>query len=111
MSIDRQFGLMISVYRDARLGDCSNNGITATAHTLLLVGEDVPEIFCTDGHMPVVRLVSTKFGLRLIPEAVDSQHAQFGGTFGYSSDSRFAELLSRRGYAHCVPIKIFDRVE
>jgi len=102
-------GMIIEVYRNG-YQDCTNNGVSKHANTLLLVGSDVSEIF-EAGDMPVVRLVKGPYNsLRLVPDAVRDRWHMFGGNFGYSSDSRFAEIVRKHG-GDGTPVKIFDRVE
>ena len=102
-------GMIIEVYRNG-YQDCTNGGVSKDARALLLVGEGVPEIFKA-GNMPVVRLAKGPGNtLRLVPDAVKDRWHMFGGNFGYSGDSRFAELVRAHG-GDGGPIKIFDRVE
>jgi len=102
-------GMIINVYRNG-YQDCTNNGVSKHAETLLLVGEGIPEIFDAND-LAVVRLTTGPGNtLRLVPDAVKHRWHMFGGNFGYSGDSRFAEIVRAHG-GDGGPIKIFDRVE
>lgn len=100
--------LGISVYRNNRYGDCSNNGITSRYDELLLV--------CEDGYIDVdesnppenlVRIVVRHFGgkeYKHIEPVAQPQGAgwMYGGAIACTSDSRFDSDY---------PLKVHDRQE
>lgn len=105
--------LPVCVYRSSWIGDCTNEGISASQDRLYLVCDqgfhDVP-----DGDPRLIRLVQRTLPWRNYPylhvEPVndprcgDGKHVgpMFGGNFVYSSDSRFPADY---------PIPIHDRFE
>jgi hypothetical protein len=102
-------GMLVSVLRNAELGESSNGGISSSHDRLLLVGEGVPEIFKSDGKLPVVKLIRRKiYGSEYLHvEPVEPVHKgnvgwMAGGNFVHSSDSRFPNRY---------PISIHDRQE
>lgn len=105
-------GLIVSVYRNARLSGCTN-GPTAQADEVLLVGPKVPPVFEANGR-PAFMLVRGVLG-RTIAVPADAEnhgHLMFGGNFISSSDSRFSEAARQidpqwNGWT----IPVFDRDE
>lgn len=109
-------GLLVSVYRKCGnpmfSGDCTNGGISSKFGTLVLVGDDVPEVLTPRDDMPAIRLIKRKvMGMEFwIAAPLDAKFEgqgggfpyMFGGNFLYTSDSRFPSDA---------PIKIFDRKE
>lgn len=105
--------LPVGVYRNAWIGDCTNDGISASQERLYLVCDqgfhDLP-----DGDPRLIRLVKRSFhggeSAHLSVEPVndprygDGKHVgpMFGGNFVYTSDSRFPSDY---------PIPIHDRFE
>lgn len=75
-----------------------------------IVDSEVPKIFEADSNAPAVRLVRRNIGfgkneynyIHAVPVGVDEHRAMMGGTFIYSSDSRFPNKF---------PIPLHDRVE
>lgn len=104
-------GLLCNVYRNP-LGDCTNGGISAAANSVVLIGEDVPEIFSPASNAPALYLREYRKQLIAVPEPIGTwadmrsvaglNGWMFGGNFLYTSDSRFPSAQ---------PIKIFDRKE
>ena len=97
-------GLLVTVYR-SNGGDCSNNGISNNFDNLILIGDDIPEIFEPCERTPAVYLQKMNFrGETLLSAKPDrpGKHQMFGGNFIYTSDARFPSNS---------PIKIHDRVE
>lgn len=78
--------------------------------TVTIVDSEVPKIFEADSNAPAVRLVRRNIGfgkneynyVHAVPVGVDEHRAMMGGTFIYSSDSRFPNKF---------PIPLHDRVE
>lgn len=108
-------GLIISVYRDARLGDCTNNGISSQFDELTLVGEGIPEIFDVTEDRPAVKVVKRDLWsdrkrareIYLHLEPVDERFnagrwLMAGGNWAYTCDSRFPANH---------PLSIHDRFE
>lgn len=106
-------GLMLSVYKTARLGDCTNGGVTSKADAVVVVGilkdghvEPLPHsarVFSPDDSAPAVVLVpSLAPGYNATPHLVpldlienlpaDSVGPMAGGNYAGSSDSRWARL-------------------
>lgn len=101
--------IRISVYRDSRLGDCSNHGITSRYDSLLLV--------CKDGYINIdennipencVEIVDGYRGYKYLKPLKEVPSGLLGymdgGAVGYSNDSRFWELSP-------YPLKVHDRTE
>ena len=112
-------GLIAYIYRDADNGehDCTNGGVTAKylGNTrVLVVGENIPEIFEDKGEMPVLRLEK---GPGNSPRLVLASGAlgngpMFGGNFVYTSDSRFGEAVAKiTGVRTTAAIPVHDRYE
>lgn len=102
-------GMMVTVLYNS-LGDCTNEGISKGAGSLLLVGEGIPPIFEAREGTRVVKLVRRNLssGLYIHCEPVAKKHGagyMMGGNFAYCCDSRFSELINN------YPIPIHDRVE
>lgn len=102
-------GLICSVYRDASGCDCTNHGVTSKAHTVILVGTGIPELFAPDDCKPALRLVSRiiagKPYLHAVPVAAQGTgigEYMFGGNFIHTSDGRFPGRY---------PIPVHDRTE
>lgn len=102
-------GMIVSVLRNAELGDCTNGGISSKHNRFLLVGEGVPEIFEESEDMPTMKLVRRSlFGrvyLHIEPIERPANGCvgwMAGGNFAYSCDSRFPNDY---------PISIHDRCE
>lgn len=98
-------GMMVDVYRNSYV-DTTNGGISRNTDTLLLVGDDVPEIVEYNSTAPAIKIMCRRFGERdyfyAKPVVHEHRHTMFGGNFIYSSDSRFP---------FDYPIPIHDRVE
>ena len=107
-------GLLASVYRNAEHGDCSNNGITARFKRVCVVefdGKPVVGPFEPSDDCPAVRIVVRDipslgmFGI-IHAEPIDGEPGRYmhGGSFIYSSDSRFNDIYP-------APISVHDRWE
>ena len=109
-------GLVCSIYESKPFGNCSANGISSRVKAVILCpdyeagfGCGIPEIFEPQPETPAVVLRSTRVGdyehIYAVPvELLDGGTGgwMFGGTFIYTSDSRFP-------VRH--PIPLHDRVE
>ena len=100
-------GLMVFVLRPADGFDSTNKGISSKHEKLILVDDQLPEIFQADKDMPAIRLVcrfiNGKVYLHVIPYH-ENKRTMFGGNFIHSSDSRFQAISN-------YPIPIHDRIE
>ena len=121
-------GLILSVYRNAELGDCTNGGITAT-HTAVTVtglsdgrraGRSIPHpdpsmrVFPATERAPEVTLVIRDNGKGGHWVHLEPAHPSPEGTVGWMSggnlagahDSRWAELTGG-----CDAVSVHDRTE
>jgi hypothetical protein len=102
-------GLIVEIYRNS-FGDCSNKGLSSKVTKCLLVGAGVPEIFNSSADCPPVQIVERNIRgeiyLTAYPVKEDGtlDKGMFGGTFIYSSDSRFREISP-------YPVPLHDRFE
>lgn len=103
-------GLIVEVYRAARFGDCSLNGVTNRHDSFILTGEGVPEIFSANENRPELRYIKdVVMGAerhRAVPVDPETgrllDNGMFGGNFVYDTDSRMPTKN---------PIKVHDRFE
>ena len=87
-------GILVSILRNDRLGDCTNGGFSAKADTACLVNAEGP--FEPSEEFPAVRLVAGPTGLPIL-EPVDGPEGKwqmFGGNHAYSSDGRFRDAIA-----------------
>ena len=104
--------LTINVYRN-NMGDASNDGVSHRYDRLTLVNVPGPVDTPSDD-APVAKLVSGPFNsVRIVPLEVADRWHMFGGNFGFTSDSRFAEAVKQltAGEEAVTAVKIFDRIE
>lgn len=101
--------LMAGVYRDSRLGDCTNNGISAHASDLYILAEQKGPFEPED----IRQCVYIEWRNCCGEQYIDCKPAYFpkrwymaGGNFLYTSDSRFREITKSK-----YPISIHDRYE
>ena len=99
-------GLLVNVYRDPN-ADCTNNGLSATKDSLILVGPEVDGPFVLQPGVDYLVYSNGNLGARATPASlIDSKKwVMFGGNFVYCSDDRFTRLNGGH------PIRVFDRVE
>ena len=108
-------GLLVSVYRNSELGDCTNNGLSNKHNKFCVVNVEGP--FNPSDDAPAVKLASGPYNsVRLIPvELIENKSwVMFGGNYAGTSDSRFSEAVNETiGYDKMSNgvVKIFDRVE
>lgn len=113
-------GLLISVYRNAELHDCTNGGISSKSTKLCVV--NCPGPFSPGPDMPAVLIERGPYStLRLKPAVQDETGAwqpapgmfMMGGNYGGTSDSRFGERLNDyvHGYRFVGVLPIHDRQE
>lgn len=84
-------GLICDIFRPA-YGGSSNGGISEFANRVTLVGTGIPEIFEVSDDAPAVWIDERAGHRHVRPVAKEpSGHVgpMFGGTFIYTSDSRF----------------------
>ena len=100
--------LICSVYRDTYLGDCSNGGVTARYHDVMLLCEEGwREV--EDNDPRLLRLVRRNYAAGeylhaepIAPAPEGCVGPMFGGNFIYTCDSRFPSPY---------PIPVHDRYE
>ena len=105
-------GLSVSIYTNKEHGTCSNNGISNRFDSVIITSNDykIEEVFEVTENVPEVVIIKREHrmfkDIIAVPREVleSGKHYMFGGSFIYTSDSRFAEISSS-------PIKLFDRVE
>jgi len=101
-------GLIVGILEDKYIGNCSNAGISKTHKALVLVGDDIPQVFEATDDMPAVKLVRRNIGgveyIHVQPVNNSDRAYMAGGSFIYSTDSRFRSIIS-------YPISLHDRVE
>jgi hypothetical protein len=107
-------GIPALVYRDALGTDFSNRGISARVMEVTVTGEDIDPVFEATEQRPAVRLVKNEHPHRetvvhaepVTPEGEPAPWYMFGGTFIFSSDTRF-----RRAAGHYGAVPLHDRRE
>jgi len=112
MSSQSNKGLSVSLYKNAEFGECSNGGISSTCNSCIIVSDDfdIVELFEATEESPAVVIVKREGrpfqDIIAVPRDIfeSKKHYMFGGSFIYSSDSRFNDISKQ-------PIKLFDRVE
>ena len=106
-------GLLVSVYRNAEMGDCTRNGISARFTRLCVVNIEGP--FEPTDDTPAVRLEQPFLGyLCIVPvkEKDAGEWLQSGGNYAACSDSRFNEACTKMlGHDFYGAVKIHDRIE
>lgn len=100
MNLYNRKGMIVYVYRVDET-DCTNKGISYDRSNVILIGENVPQIF-RSGSLPVVELRYFGGYIYAAPYEAANRSSAFGGNFIWSSDSRFP---SRQ------PIALHDRFE
>jgi len=106
-------GITALVYRDALGTDFSNRGISARAMEVTVIGEGIDPVFAPTPERPAVRLVKNKHfqdatvhAEPVAPAGEPAPWYMFGGTFIFSSDTRF-----RRAAGHYGAVPLHDRHE
>ena len=99
-------GLLCGIYQSKEIGNCSNGGISSKVSSVILCGAGIPGIFEPTKEHPGV-ILDKKMGHYLYcypSEGRDESKVGWmsGGTFVYSSDSRFPSDY---------PIPLHDRQE
>jgi len=105
-------GLSVSIYENKEHGNCSNHGISKHCNSAIITSGDfeIPALFETTEDSPEVVIIKREGRMYqdviAVPREVleSGKHYMFGGSFIYSSDSRFNAISK-------LPIKLFDRVE
>lgn len=102
-------GMLVSVYRAAGRGDCTNGGASGSADFLCVVNVEGP--YEPSAEMPGFELIRRGSMPVLVPyngiSSTRSVGPMFGGNYAASSDSRFREATAP--YYGALPI--FDRFE
>ena len=109
-------GLIVDVFR-CSLGDCTNNGVSSEARSLVVV--NIPGPFEPDERYPAVMLTTGPYETkRLVPAIQDSTGKwvpyrpdglvgpSMGGNYAATSDSRFGRAVGFYG-----AVAIHDRFE
>lgn len=126
-------GLTLSVYKSARIGDCTNGGITAKADKVVVVGflvdgrvEPLPRdcrVFEPSDDAPAVVLVPSRIpGYDPTPHLIPLEFAEAlpdgrvgpmsGGNYAGSCDSRWSDLGKLFGVGlHLDLVAVHDRTE
>ncbi|MGK3957684.1 hypothetical protein ACLKOZ_16010 [Arthrobacter sp. R4] len=106
-------GIIALIYRDSLGIDFSNRGISAQVTEVTVIGPGLDPIFPASEERPAVRLVAREgldgVTIHAVPVTAEGEPApwfMFGGTFIFSSDSRF-----RRAAGHYGAVPLHDRVE
>ncbi len=106
-------GLIANVYRWS-LGDCSLGGVSSKHNEVTIINAKGP--FEPDADRPAVELMTRNINgvlyIRAVPVKDKNEWHMHGGTFIYTSDSRFdqaVEQLTKR--PHDGPVAFHDRVE
>ena len=109
-------GLTVSIYKNPSYAGCSNNGVSETHDKAILIGDGIPEIFEAKEGDCVLRLVKGNLAgtVKIVPvdQPEKSCGAMFGGSFVYTSDSRFSEACKKlAGVYVCGAVPLHDRFE
>jgi hypothetical protein len=106
-------GIIALIYRDSLGIDFSNRGISAQVTEVTVIGPGLDPIFTASEERPAVRLVArevldgvTVHAVPVIPQGEPAPWFMFGGTFIFSSDSRF-----RSAAGHYGAVPLHDRAE
>lgn len=97
-------GITALIYRDDLGTDFSNRGISANVMEVSVIGDGTDPVFAATDERPAVRLVI--HAEPVTPAGEPKPWYMFGGTFIYSSDSRF-----RRAAGHYGAVPLHDRRE
>jgi hypothetical protein len=97
-------GITALIYRDALGIDYSNRGISATVTEVTVIGPGIAPVFEPTDERPAVHIIrrenasGTIYLAEPLPtEEEPSPWYMFGGTFIFSSDSRFRESIDFYG--------------
>ena len=106
-------GLNTNIFRWS-LGDCSNGGISGKYDQVCVINADGP--FDPTPDCPAVELMTRNIGgviyVRAVPVDIKDECHMHGGTFIYTSDSRFGDAVEKlTGRPHDGPVALHDRVE
>lgn len=107
-------GITALIYRDALGTDFSNRGISTRVMEVTVIGPDIDPIFEPTQERPAVRLVKSEsfnnepvvHAEPVTPAGEPAPWYMFGGTFIFSSDSRF-----RNAAGHYAAVPLHDRRE
>ena len=107
-------GITALIYRDSLGIDFSNRGISAQVTEVTVIGPGIDPIFPASEERPAVRIVTGEsfdggITIHAVPVTAEGEPApwyMFGGTFIFSSDSRF-----RAAAGHYGALPLHDRQE
>lgn len=108
-NFDIESCLMAGVYRDSRLGDCTNDGISAHAQELYILASEKGPFEPDDIRKCVYiewRQICGEQYINCKPAYCRKRWYMAGGNFLYTSDSRFGQITKSK-----YPISIHDRYE
>ena len=104
--------IFVNVFR-SNGGDCSNDGVSAHFEKITLFEEKTSQAEVINAGIKTEKAKLLCFKVqdfngykRAVPVFENGKYAMFGGTFGFSSDSRYAEISGIE-----YPIPICDRIE
>jgi len=101
-------GLICSIFKDGRIGECSNGGISSKYNEVLVIveGENIGP-FEQDDKRPTVKVVKRGLfgGEYVSTQPIKGFGYMMGGCFVYSCDLRFRELVNE------YPVPLHDRQE
>lgn len=99
-------GMIVDIYTNSIYKNCSGHGISQYHNSVLLIGMSVPLITEWTPDYPTVELREFHDGyLFAEPMFANYRAGMMGGSFIWSSDSRFRQQVSER------PIPLHDRFE
>ena len=102
-------GLRVDILQNPH-GNFSNKGVSLRCKEATIVGPGVPQIHAVRDDAPAVVLVKRDLTggeyVHAEPLATQGKWHMAGGTFLYTSDSRFREIVG-----HGQPISFHDRIE
>ena len=108
-------GLIASIYK-SRGQSCSNGGISTYFEEVLVVGDDIPNIFEAKGR-PVVKLQKGAFDGQVVAVVLQKDGTvkdgrMFGGCYISTSDSRFSQAVRKiAGFDFYGAVPLHDRYE
>ena len=105
-------GLNINVYVAKNFADCSSNGVSNQNDVLCVSNIDGPFDPSGNNEVLLVRGPGHNQAI-LVPkeEYEKGEHTMFGGNYGGSSDSRFAEAVEKLVGSRLGVVAIHDRIE
>ena len=102
-------GMLVSIYRNAEIRDCTNGGISSRVNKAVLTGDGIPGIFEPHPDAPELKLIYRPNIDYYHAEPVEGKNPKLvgwmaGGNYCFTSDSRLTAI-------NHYPIPIHDRQE